>query len=297
MPILLTRLALGLSVTFALIRLAQPVGAQTVLKDEQSYLEFTVPSDWVATPATDIGTTETLRYKVLSPNKLQALYVYVFKSDIGFDLEKFVDLDSKLGFELGKRSSQYTIDASTRRRTYERGTKGLHATALFHTEAPLGYVMMAVSTQADLKFADDVFASVAVKVPWPTRLWNYLSSLLGWFGGVVLGLVALAAVNLLGRAGARIRRGVETRRALRRIQLEALEKRAVLNDRFQAAGRKATLDIYLPVFGFVAAFVAAFLLLPIRTASASLLGLAVPALGYFGILLGPSQDPSDYIGD
>jgi hypothetical protein len=281
--------AYALFAVLALTWPAQRASAQTVLKDDQVFFQVTVPSGWTASRPTDPDEAKDLRYKVLSLDKTQALYVYVFQSDDGIDLDKLADIDSKLGWDLGKRTREESPDSSTKRRTYDRGTKGLYATALFHTEASFGYLVLALSTSSDLKFAEAVFASMAVKIPLTERLWQSRWS--------VLGIVGSVALWPLGRAGSSIRRGMEAKKALQAIQRQASQEGKVLNEKFHAAARKATASILWPVVGLAAAFVAAFAFLPIKLAFASLLLLIAPALGYNGILLGPSTDLEDYVPD
>lgn len=107
----------------------------------------------------------------------------------------------------------------------------------------------------------------------------------------VLCLLGIGVLFLLGTTGLWVRQGVETKKALRKVRADAANKGLGANEKkWRALNRKATLQIWGPIVGWLLAYGAFFFLLPGEYFSFSLLGLIAPLLGYFGIRFVPGAD-------
>jgi len=118
----------------------------------------------------------------------------------------------------------------------------------------------------------------------------------GWILGIIFSLLGIALLYVLGQTGVSIRKGIETKKALKKVREEAAQEGYIVNEKWHSLNQQASNWIRWPVVGWLAFYVGVLFLLP-KLFVFSLLLLIVPALGFFGIVLVPSSNPMSYLDD
>jgi hypothetical protein len=98
----------------------------------------------------------------------------------------------------------------------------------------------------------------------------------------------------LGYSGTVFRKGAEMKKVLVEMKAEVEKQGNQVNERWHSLVRQANRRIHLPVFFWGAVYAVAFFALSTKDFGLSLIGLALPTLGYFGFLIGPSFDATDF---
>ena len=109
-------------------------------------------------------------------------------------------------------------------------------------------------------------------------------------------LILSGILYLLGLSGKKIREGVEIKKALKKVEIEAKNTRATLTPKYYEYRGKANRKIMIPVLIWLIIYAILFFYLPLNLFLLSLLALIIPFLGFLGIFISftPSDDPNDY---
>jgi hypothetical protein len=122
-------------------------------------------------------------------------------------------------------------------------------------------------------------------------VWAFFGEIFSW----IVGLLALVAVVVvlygIGTVGAYIRRGVETKKALKKARNQGNKEGVTIDEaKYSQLNSKATGYIILPIVGILAVYFMFFLFLPSWAFFMSLIVLIVPILGYNGIFFTIGDD-------
>src|SRR6267143_821500 len=109
-----------------------------------------------------------------------------------------------------------------------------------------------------------------------------------WIGSIIAFALFLGFLYVVSHTGLTTRRGIELRKKLREARSQAGRQGQTVDvAKYNQMHSKATRMIILPIACWVVLYVAVFLFCPLGFALWSLLLLAAPVLGYFGIFFGP----------
>ncbi len=121
----------------------------------------------------------------------------------------------------------------------------------------------------------------------------FKGTFLGIYGSIGL-LLVIAILYLLGRTGAILRSGLETKRLLRNIKSDASAKGQALSDKWFSFNKSATLWILAPPVLWATFYMFAYFIFPTKMFFLSLGALILPILGSMGYFFNLNENVEDY---
>jgi len=123
---------------------------------------------------------------------------------------------------------------------------------------------------------------------------SFLKAAAGWILGVAGLLLVIGILYLLGKTGALIRKGMETKKFLQEAKIKASSQGLLLTEKWHVYNRKAKVWIIIPIISWVCFYVFVYKIFQTKIFLLSFLLLIVPILGFFGIFFVPSEEADDY---
>ncbi len=121
----------------------------------------------------------------------------------------------------------------------------------------------------------------------------FRGTFLGIYGTIGL-LLVIAILYLLGRTGAILRSGLETKKLLRKIKSDASAKGLVLSEKWFTFNKSATLWILAPPLLWATFYMFAYFIFPTKLFLFSLVALILPFLGSMGFFFNLNENVEDY---
>lgn len=323
-----SRVAVASSLCIAVIVLMAAFSARSALSNNTNIVQVSdpayffsagIPADWKVTHSKN--PTSFLRVSAKSSTGDSSVSFYAIRRPGVIELEKFAGMDSQLFKNLGSMTDtrnirEYLLFTKAIEKAYGKNIQGLHALARFESHGSYAYVLLAAGGSSDFSAAKNIFETFQVHIPDQLNLKN-MFTLEGVVGGViallgvdddlnaplvgafVIALIPFLGVGvlyLLGKSGQLVRKGVELKKALKRVKRDATQKGLQINNNvWHRYNRKATWFIFAPLLGWGVVYSFLTVALPLKLLFFSLIALVVPLLGYFGIFFVPSDDAADYV--
>lgn len=124
---------------------------------------------------------------------------------------------------------------------------------------------------------------------------DIFKSILGWVFGLLCLAVFLGVCWLLGQSGRQMRRGIQLRKQLKAVRIEALAQGHSVNARWHEQVTRSRKLILLPAAGWILAAAAAWVWLPGWSATVILVPFVPAVMGFFGYFFAPSDEVDDYL--
>jgi hypothetical protein len=272
--------------------------SNSIYKNEKFYFSVDLPADWRTAEVSEPNSI--LRLKSLSPDGRQSIYIYVIESKESIDLEKLADADSELFPNLGqpvdsKKIREYLVVLKRIEKTYK--TNFGKTKLLFQVADNLGYILQWQSLDEDKDNTTylNVSNTFDVNIPVTKTIMGWFTGIGAWIIGIVVCLLGIGILYLIGTTGQLIRRGINLRTYLAKAKKEFLLKGFIANEKYHELNRKSTYYIVLPLLGWGIVYIILFGIFSSKNFLLSLLALIPVVLGFFGILFGPGDDPTDYV--
>jgi hypothetical protein len=269
----------------------------SVYKNDKLYFSIELPKDWRTTEVSK--TDSNLRLFSLSKDGRQSISIFVIESEESIDLEKLADADSKLFSDLGqtvdtKKIRKYLVALNRIEKSYKTST--CNTKLLFHVADDLGYILKWQNLDSENNNTTylNVVKSFKIGIPFTKTLIGWVIGIGKWILGIVVCLLGIGVLYLIGITGQLIRKGIILKKYLAKSKKELLLKGYGVNEKYHELNRKSIYYIALPLLGWGIVYIILFYTFSSKHFLISLLGLVPVCLGFFGILIGPSDDPSDY---
>lgn len=271
----------------------EPEAGFTRHRHNGSFFRLDLPSGW----SVDQHTEGSKKMTAVSPDGGDSIFVYTIKAKGEIDIDRLADRVN-LNWA-GIQTSSRTFKRFLRLRlcllkTYQKGS--LYTRAYIMSKDIYGYVLVWRGRNTDTRLPDQVARSFKVKIPvlkaWPGKAWrSAFSFVIG-----LLGLLAFLLVSMgFGWLGYTVRKGVISQKTMRLVM--SLQKVETTTDKAKWAQlkKRASRQIVLPIAGLIVFYLLVWVLFSPPVFFASLLGLVVVVLGYFGILSDPAKSVEQYI--
>jgi len=285
---------------------APAIGTQT-FTETSSHFQVDLPSGWTVVPAKNPD--DILRLTATSPDRKRGLFFFAFAANDKVDLDRLAAFDHRLGIDLGPQATEKKYQGrgwlgklfgarslGAIEREYGPNSKRARALGFFQADGTYGYAILALTVSDDLSFAKTVCSTFQSNIPIATNLSNWWQGfkILRWVA-VILGCLLIAVLlYFLGWSGSLIRRGIEVKQFLRVSASTAASQGLSLTPAWLKLKRQSTIWVIVPIFGWSGVYLLLYAVLPFDYFRWTPLALVIPTLGFFGVLIGPSDSADDY---
>lgn len=247
------------------------------------FFSIELPKAWITSERV-IADSE-LKLSSESSDGHEAIEIYAIEGEGDIDLEKMAAADTKIFDNLGKLIDTKKIQENTIEKSYR--TEDYITKILFQTHGKLGYVLLWKSLDKSDDTYSKISSSFKVSIPFLKTFTNWFKGTIGTIIVVIGFLGSLIGLGLLGRF---IRKGVELKKALRKLLVESSQQGLIVNDKWHTLNRKSYFYIIIPILILSIIYILILIEFSQAIFLYSLLGFIPLILGYFGVFLVPDVD-------
>lgn len=273
--------------------------------DQTNHWKCTVPASWRIAQSTD--TTSFFRFRAISPKKDIVLSGYALHIDGGnIDLNRFVSNDRKffkdLGIEKSSKEIKNGLFSKAIEKTYYNNKSNIYCVGRYYIDGTYGYVVLGDIYSLDrIGEVLSIFNTIQVDVSLYDNLKNKFTDssgshpLVNIIKTMAVLVAVYAGIYLLGLLGMYLRRGINLKKTLSKIRRDARAEGKDINDKWHAFNKKGTIYLSCTAPLLIALLSGVVYFVFTNRSWVPLLTLGPSILGGFGILLGPSTDPTDLL--
>jgi len=149
---------------------------------------------------------------------------------------------------------------------------------VFQAESNFAYILVWRGFSKDLSIFKEAVRTFQINVPFSEKIKGK------GIGTWIIVIIGIGILYLFGKGGLFIRKGVETKKALRKVRNEAYQKGWKITKKWHEFKIKSTVWIAGPVLVCILFYVFIFIILPLKLFLFCLVGVIAMMLGYFGIV-------------